>query len=522
MSLGYTFEGSDKAGWKVSLEESLKNSVPENAASIINKPLPEIPAEFKKLNYDGKPFISLVLFYQYIEPPWTPKEHREALKFVINLGHETQITGRGRCATEGLNCTLTGPAENLRAFCEGLRKWNPIFKQTDFKITDGLEYKTRFKALTIGKKNELVAYGLPPEMAPSLAENETKHLEAVEYHKKMTEPNTVIIDIRNRYETEIGRFCPPPNGAEFIDPKVRNSHEFPKWLNLPETQEKLNGKQVMMYCTGGIRCERFSALLTQVKKDNPGFETKGEFMVRGGVERYIKTFPDGGFWKGKNFLFDKRQEQVPANKTDKELEKEVESCCCVCKQPWGYYRGGFKCRNKDCQVPVIVCSDCKNTDAGKLVCPLCEEGFFLREAAKPVLHEAAQKRKATEAEARCDEKKAKRAKHEGKPPSERIFVGNLPLVIDASTLRSTLGPGVAFIHWIPDRKTGLWYGSTFVQMDTKKDAKRVVEQAQNEGFKLDKKKRLRINFSPPSETDEWPPANFQQLERPPVPVNPRS
>ena len=77
----------------------------------------------------------------------------------------------------------------------------------------------------------------------------------------MQQKNTVIIDVRNAYESAIGHFAPPPGGAELIDPKMRNSREFPKWLHAPETQKKLDGKNVMMYCTGGIRCERASALL---------------------------------------------------------------------------------------------------------------------------------------------------------------------------------------------------------------------------------------------------------------------
>ena len=77
----------------------------------------------------------------------------------------------------------------------------------------------------------------------------------------MANPNAVIIDVRNAYESAIGHFQPPPGGATFIDPRMRNSIEFPKWLNAPETQAQLQGKQVLMYCTGGIRCERASALL---------------------------------------------------------------------------------------------------------------------------------------------------------------------------------------------------------------------------------------------------------------------
>lgn len=70
--------------------------------------------------------------------------------------------------------------------------------------------------------------------------------------------------------------------------------------------------QVMMYCTGGIRCERASALLDHMEKATGELNTQGIYMVRGGIERYLKTFPEGGYWSGKNYLFDRRFEQVGA------------------------------------------------------------------------------------------------------------------------------------------------------------------------------------------------------------------
>lgn len=401
-----TTEGVDAA----TLEASMQGMVPSAAKSVAFRQLPRVPEGLVN-DANGKPPISIMLFYQYIEPPWTAAQHRRALASTLAIGKEHNITGRGRCATEGLNMTATGTAEDVRAFAKALRAWNPVFEETDFKITDGLDWSKRFKIMSIQKKQDLVAYGLPVEKAPLLKDNQTKHLEADEYHKMMAEPNTVIIDVRNRYETEIGHFQPPAGGAEFIDPKVRNSHELPKWLATPETKEKLQGKKVMMYCTGGIRCERFSALLSQMKQEEPDFKTEGEFMVRGGVERYMKTFPQGGFWKGKNFLFDKRSEQIPEHKTVEALAADVESCCCVCKVPCAEYRGGFKCGEVACQVPVIVCASCRaqlgdgrgpkgpgDIESGSisiatLRCPLCKEGFFLRDLAAPDLDTAAKKTK---------------------------------------------------------------------------------------------------------------------------------
>ena len=89
-------------------------------------------------------------------------------------------------------------------------------------------------------------------------------MDAIEYHKALEDPDAIVVDVRNQYETEIGRMRPPANGAKFLDPKVRNSHEIPRWLNAPETRERLAGKRVLMYCTGGIRCERASALLSEL------------------------------------------------------------------------------------------------------------------------------------------------------------------------------------------------------------------------------------------------------------------
>ena len=196
------------------------------ARSVIHQPLPALPTNLKP-DADGHMPVTLLLFYQYIEPVWTAQEHKAALKFVMSLAKSHDVCGRGRCAAEGLNCSLTGPAKGIRAFCEGLRKWKPIFLETDFKLTDGVPYAHRFKALTLRKTDELVAYGLAGEKAPSLQSSRAQHVEADEYHRLMAQPNTVIIDVRNAYESAIGHFAPPPGGAELIDPKMRNRRPRP-------------------------------------------------------------------------------------------------------------------------------------------------------------------------------------------------------------------------------------------------------------------------------------------------------
>lgn len=92
-------------------------------------------------------------------------------------------------------------------------------------------------------------------------------------------------------------------GAECIVPGMRKSTDFPAWLASAETRQKLAGKDVLMYCTGGVRCERASALL----KREVGDSVRGVFQLQGGIEKYMQAFPDGGYWQGKNFVFDKRE-----------------------------------------------------------------------------------------------------------------------------------------------------------------------------------------------------------------------
>jgi len=209
--------------------------------------------------------ITLLLFYQYVEPPWDEDQFQTALQYVTTHGEKNGITGRMRVAREGLNCTLTGSYEGIRAWCSALRKFDggrstidpntglkvTEFANTEFKLTDDLPKKQSFPKLHPFEVVELVNYGLAGSRAPPLSQHGGTHLEPTEYHKKMCESDTVIIDVRNHYEANIGRFKPPADGAQMINPKMRKSTEFPIWLE--NNKEKLRGKQVLMYCTGGVR-----------------------------------------------------------------------------------------------------------------------------------------------------------------------------------------------------------------------------------------------------------------------------
>ena len=215
----------------------------QNAKPTSHGDLPPLPP-----NADSDVYSSILLFYQYAEPLWTATKHRRMLRKLIEICEQHSVTGRGRVAPEGLNCTLSGNAKGLRLVCEGLRAFDSLFWETDFKITDFVPKSKQFKSLSVRKTEELVAYGLKGNtVAPSLKQFAGTHLEADAYHEALQDPDAVVIDVRNFYETKLGAFRPPPGGAQLIDPQLRNSVEFPRWLADPKTQEKLNNKKVLMY-----------------------------------------------------------------------------------------------------------------------------------------------------------------------------------------------------------------------------------------------------------------------------------
>ena len=321
--------------------------------------------------------VTLLLFYQYVEPPWSVSRHKAALHHIQTSGLKHGLGGRMRCAREGLNCTITGPDAGVRAWCDELRAFDPAFEGTEFKLTPGLPPGQHFPKLNAFPVEELVNYGLAGSRAPPISRT-AAHLEPAEYHSKMSEPDTVIIDVRNHYEAMIGHFSPPPGGAEMLDPKMRKSTEFPAWLDRDSTKEKIRGKQVLMYCTGGVRCERASALLrSKLEETDNALGVKGVYQLQGGIHKYIEQHPDGGNWRGKNYTFDKRFAHAPL-KLEGEGKVAVVGRCEKCDAEWDRFRGKRRCPM--CGVPSLICKGCwdKHESGEEIIgddvkCELCKE-----------------------------------------------------------------------------------------------------------------------------------------------------
>ena len=188
---------------------------------------------------------SVILYYNFkkIENPQAfCREHKAKCK-------ELNLFGRVYIAAEGINGTLAGTEANIAAYKKFLRSL-PEFGDTEFK--EDLYEKMPFVKLIVKTRPEIVTLGVPIEVDPRKG---GKHLNPEEWKQALESKNDfVLLDVRNNYESAIGHF----EGA--ITPDIENFYDFPKWLQ----ESKLDkNKKVLMYCTGGIRCEKFSVYMKE-------------------------------------------------------------------------------------------------------------------------------------------------------------------------------------------------------------------------------------------------------------------
>lgn len=253
--------------------------------------------------------------------------------------------------------------------------------------------------------------------------------------------------------------------------------------------------------------------MSTVKED---LKPKGVYHCRGGIERYVKTFPEGGYWKGKNYLFDRRMEQTPDIKTGNAIEGDIDAKCCMCRVKWTVYRGQFKCSRSLCGVPVIVCESCKVNATAKpesLVCELCREGYRAPEDMPDLV---AMKRKADA----MLEKPTLDVLHEKKRPkifySNRLFLRRIPLTASFTKVKDAVGPDkVSALKWLADKDSGGFYGSCIVELSNAEDLKQILERGSTKsGIKIDKKKIKVAEVFMKSEDDVF--KDFIQKEFPPI------
>ncbi|WP_088032836.1 rhodanese-related sulfurtransferase [Evansella clarkii] len=234
----------------------------------------------------------VLLYYKYVNLPEAEEYAQEHLAFCKELG----LKGRILIADEGINGTVSGTWEQTEKYMEAMKK-DPHFSDMVFKIDES--DKHAFKKMHVRYRPELVTLRLEDDINP--LEQTGKYLSPKEFYEQMQDPDTVVIDARNDYEYDIGHF----RGA--VRPDIHSFRELPQWIK--ENKEKFEDKKILTYCTGGIRCEKFSGWLKE-----EGFEDVSQ--LHGGIVTYGKD-PEvqGELWDGKCYVFDERI-SVPVNQKE--------------------------------------------------------------------------------------------------------------------------------------------------------------------------------------------------------------
>ncbi|TDL90139.1 rhodanese-related sulfurtransferase [Vibrio vulnificus] len=240
---------------------------------------------------ETKPY-RVLLYYLYVPI----ENHEEFAAEHLAACKALELKGRILVASEGINGTVSGTIEQTDKYMD-MMKSDPRFADIVFKIDEAEGHA--FKKMHVRPRNELVTLRLEDDINPN--QTTGKYLSPKEFFEEMQDENTIVLDARNDYEFDLGHF----RGA--IKPEITNFRELPEWVR--ENKEMFEGKKILTYCTGGIRCEKFSGWLVE-----EGFEDVSQ--LHGGIATYGKD-PEvqGELWDGQMYVFDERI-AVPINQKE--------------------------------------------------------------------------------------------------------------------------------------------------------------------------------------------------------------
>ena len=244
---------------------------------------------------------------------------------------ELNCFGRIYIAREGINAQMSIPEDQLEAFFLGLKK-HPVFDQIPIEYAIEDEGKSFYK-LTVKIRDKLVADGLSDDAFD--VTNVGNHLSVEEFHELMDSGENIVVDMRNYYESEIGHF------KNAICPEVDTFRE--EIALVSELLAEQKDRKILLYCTGGIRCEKASAYLK-----HHGFKDVNQ--LHGGILEYarkIKQLNLKSKFIGKNFVFDERMGET--------VNGQVISHCHQCANPCDIHTN---CANNLCHLLFIQCPGC--------------------------------------------------------------------------------------------------------------------------------------------------------------------
>jgi UPF0176 protein len=281
----------------------------------------------------GKQRLTLS-FYAYAQIQ-DPTQFRNDLFLAWN---PLEVLGRIYVANEGINAQLSLPADNFYAFKDSIEVYSFM---KGIRLNIAVEHDDHsFLKLTVKVRDKIVADGLVDETFD--VTNIGIHLKAKQFNELLEDPETIVVDMRNHYESEIGHF------TNAIKPDVDTFRE-----SLPIIEDQLaahkGDKKLLMYCTGGIRCEKASAYFK-----HKGFENV--YQLEGGIIEYTRQVKEEGLQSkfiGKNFVFDHR--------LGERITDDIVSQCHQCGKACDVHTN---CLNEGCHLLFIQCEECAQAMEG--------------------------------------------------------------------------------------------------------------------------------------------------------------
>lgn len=273
----------------------------------------------------------VILYYKFV-PVLDPTT---VMFWQRQLCQRLNLKGRIIVAEQGINGTLGGDSDDLKAYRKEMNQ-HPLFGGIEYKWSDG--QRDDFPRLSVKVRPELVT--LAPDEKFDVF-NSTTGLRPKEWHAYLQDnPDTIVLDARNDYESDIGYF----QTKNIIKPKISAFKHIKKELDkLPKDQP------ILTYCTGDIRCEYLSAYMK-----HKGFDEV--YHLDGGIVKYGEVYKDEGYWEGKCFVFDRRLNVAFSDESPDVGE------CVHCRAKTSNH---VNCNNPTCNSLILLCDDCS---AVQVVC----------------------------------------------------------------------------------------------------------------------------------------------------------
>jgi UPF0176 protein len=278
----------------------------------------------------------VILFYKFI-PIAEPGQLRDQLHACCDARH---LKGRVIIAHEGLNGTLGGTEANVREVVALLHKDSRF---ADMEIKESVGTENTFPKLSIKVRPEIVT--LKADI-PLEADTHHNHLSPEQWRNTIeNDPNIVLVDVRNRYESAVGKF------ANAVECDIENFRELPAYM---DRLTPLKDRKVLMYCTGGIRCEKASALFR-----SHGFDQV--YQLHGGIVNYHKEIGTT-HWQGECFVFDQRM-TVPSPEPAEDIGR-----CAHTGAPTNRF---VNCLHDPCHVLFLLDEAAEQANPSFRLCPKC-------------------------------------------------------------------------------------------------------------------------------------------------------